>query len=249
MSSKITGEEFSKFVRSRRTTRDFDPDKEVTEELLNRVLNDAQWAPSWCNVAPYYLCLARGEQKDRIAKELLGKFDAANKAMKGSIIDKAKLYFAGGAPDGDYNCNLKYDSDLQEHRRACGYGLYNKLGIERQDKKGRDEQVRKNFEFFGAPAVFFVFVHGSMGPFSPLDCGFFLQTLLLSAHANGLGTSTQGALAMWGSPVRKEFPDIPSGYKLVCGVSVGYATDHIVNEFNPGRRAPRGSFGFNVEKE
>ena len=60
-----------------------------------------------------------------------------------------------------------------------------------------------------------------------------LQTLMLSAQSHGLATCAQGALATWGSPVRDEF-DIPAGYKLLCGLSMGYASDHNVNAFNPG---------------
>ena len=64
--------------------------------------------------------------------------------------------------------------------------------------------------------------------------GFMLQTLLLSAHARGLGTCAQGALAFWAGPVRAEF-EVPVQYRLVCGVSLGYASDHLVNAFDPGR--------------
>ena len=84
--------------------------------------------------------------------------------------------------------------------------------------------------------VFFVFVQGKMGVFSPLDVGFYLQTLLLSAQARGLGTCAQGSLAMWRSPVQEEFPDVPKDYKLICGVSMGYASTDLINTYNPGRR-------------
>jgi nitroreductase len=69
-----------------------------------------------------------------------------------------------------------------------------------------------------------------------LDAGFMLQTLLLSAHARGLGTCAQGALAMWAGPVRAEF-EVPDHYRLLCGVSIGYASDHVVNEYAPVRPA------------
>ena len=75
-----------------------------------------------------------------------------------------------------------------------------------------------------------------------LDAGIFLQTLMLSAHANGLGTCAQGALATWPTLVRREF-DVPEHYKLICGVSIGYASDHPVNEYNPGRRAAPRAWG------
>lgn len=216
--------------------------KEVDEDILKRILHDAQWAPSWCNVAPYYICLARGEQKERIKSNLLYNFDQSIKAQRGGIFEKLRAYLSGVLPDGDYDTQIKYDDDLKKHRRDCGFGLYNHLGIQRDDKDARNVQVRRNFEFFDAPVVLFVFVHGNMGPFAPLDCGFYLQNLVLSAHANGLGSCVQGALAMWGTPVREEFPDIPDQYKLICGISLGYASTNKINSFNPGRREPRGSF-------
>lgn len=95
--------------------------------------------------------------------------------------------------------------------------------------------------FPGAPVVFFVFVQGNMSVFSPLDVGFYLQTLLLSAQARGLGTCAQGSLAMWRSPVQAEFPDVPKDFKLICGVSMGYASDNIINTYNPGRRDAPGT--------
>jgi nitroreductase len=94
--------------------------------------------------------------------------------------------------------------------------------------------MRRNFEFFGAPTAVFVFVHEGLGAYSVLDAGFMLQTLLLSAHARGLGTCAQGALAMWAGPVREEF-EVPEHYLLLCGVSIGYASDHAVNRYDPGR--------------
>lgn len=79
-----------------------------------------------------------------------------------------------------------------------------------------------------------MFVHSGLRAFSVLDAGIFVQTLMLSAHAHGLGTCAQGALATWAGPVREAF-DIPKPYKLICGVSMGYPSEHAVNGFNPGR--------------
>ena len=227
---------FSEFVRSRRSCRDFEA-KDVDEALLREVLDDAKWAPSWCNTSPYHIVMARGAQKDRIKEKLLAKYDAAM-AAKG-VFGKLGLWLTGGAPDGDYDNQLSYTPELNVHRKACGFGLYDLLGIKKDDMAARNEQVRKNFEFFGAPVVFFVFVQGDMGVFSPLDAGFYLQNLLLSAHARGLATCAQGALATWKSPIVEEFP-IPKGYKLICGVSMGYASSHVINTFNPGRRDVNG---------
>jgi nitroreductase len=111
------------------------------------------------------------------------------------------------------------------------------LGIGRKDHAAREAQMRKNFEFFGAPTAIFMFVHSGLREFSVLDAGIFLQTLMLSAHAHGLGTCAQGALATWAGPVRAAF-QIPPNHKLICGVSIGYPSAHPVNQYDPGRGAP-----------
>ena len=70
-----------------------------------------------------------------------------------------------------------------------------------------------------------------------LGTGIYLQTLMLSAHAHGLATCAQGAKATCAGPVRQVF-DIPAPYRLICGVSIGYASEHAVNGYNRGRAAP-----------
>jgi nitroreductase len=182
------------------------------------VIDDALAAPSWSNTQPYRLAVASGDRADRIRDGL------------------ARRIADGVVPDSDFEIPLAYPEDLQERRRATGFGLYEVLGIERSDRAARDRQMLRNFEFFGAPTAIFAFVHEGLGAYSVLDAGFMLQTLLLSAHVRGLGTCAQGALAVWTGPVRAEF-EVPEVYRLVCGVSIGYASHHPVNEFAPGRPA------------
>jgi len=59
-----------------------------------------------------------------------------------------------------------------------------------------------------------------------------MQTLMLAAKARGLDTCAQGFLAFWSQPIRDEFK-VPDGYKLLCGMSLGYAADSDTNEFVP----------------
>lgn len=232
--------DFGQLVRSRRSVRDFLPDA-IPDDLLERVLADATWAPSWSNTQPYYLAVASGPVRDRISAGLCDRFDKGMAAQSGGPLAKLTLLITRtGLPDGDFDTNLTYPDELQPYRRKTGFGLYNVLGIERGDKAARTRQMRKNFEFFGAPTAIFVFVHEGLKEFAVLDAGILLQTLMLSAQANGLATCAQGALATWPGPVRQEF-NVPEHYKLICGVSIGYASDHDVNGFNPGRRElPRG---------
>ncbi len=232
--SMTDADTFSRLIRTRRSTRDFSPTA-IPGELLKTVLEDANWAPSWSNTQPYRVAVASGELRDRLCAELCELFDLGMAAQKGGLWAKLKLLLnRRGIPDGDFSTQFEYPDDLQPRRRATGGGLYEVLGIGRKDMAARDRQMRRNFEFFGAPTVLFLFAHKGLHEFSALDAGVFLQTLMLSAHAHGLASCAQGALATWAGPVRAVFR-IPPQYQLICGVSLGYASGTPVNQYNPGR--------------
>lgn len=224
----------AEIIRARRSVRDFLPDA-IPQAVLDSVLADANCSPSWSNTQPYRIAIASGEIKNQLKAELCARFDIGMKAQRGGLVGKLRLLATRrGLPDGDFKINFEYPQELQPARRATGHKLYELLGIGRKDHAAREDQMRKNFEFFSAPTVIFLFVHQGLREFSVLDAGIYLQTLMLSAHANGLATCAQGALATWGGPVREKF-DVPEHYKLICGVSIGYASQHPVNQFNPGR--------------
>ncbi len=234
--SAVEAAVLSALIRSRRSVRDFLP-RPIPQEVLDAVLEDASWAPSWSNTQPYRVAVASGALRDRLAAELCGLFDRGMAAQHGGALAKFKLLLTRkGLPDGDFATQFTYPNDLQTRRRETGRGLYDLLGIGHHDRAARDRQMRRNFEFFGAPTALFLFAHRGLREFSVLDAGVYLQTLMLAAQARGLATCAQGALATWAGPVREAF-DIPAPYRLICGVSIGYASAHVVNGFNPGRAA------------
>lgn len=231
---KFNAESFSDFVASRRTTRDFLPTP-VPQELIDTLLTDAMTAPSWSNTRPYLIATAQGEVRDRISKEFLARWEQASKALGGGLLAKAKLFITRyGLPTSDYKVNRVYPKELQPRSARVGAELYALLGVNRKDQKARQAQWARNYEFFGAPVSFFVFTHSGLGEYSVSDAGLFMQNLMLSAHAHGLGTCAQGASAVWADAVRAEF-DVPEGYKLLCGIALGYPSDHTVNGFKADR--------------
>ena len=235
METSLDPTAFTALVRARHSTRDFRSDP-VPEELLQRVLDDACWAPSWTNTQPYFLAIASGEVRDRLAAHYLRLFDASLPAQRGSKRALVRMLLTRrGYPDGDFRTWKRYPATLQPYRLKIGRELYEHLGIDRGDRAARDAQWRRNCEFFGAPSVAFVFAHRGLLPFSAQDAGLMLQTLLLSAQANDLATCPLGVLATWRTPVDAEF-EIPEDYVLLTGVAIGYASDAPVNAFRAGRR-------------
>lgn len=227
---------FSSFISSRRSIRDFRPEP-IPDEVLQRVLDDAKWGASWTNTQPYFLAIASGARRDRLRDAYLRLFDESLPVQHKRPWALIKTFFLRkGYPDGDFKTWQSYPKELQPYRFKVGRELYAHLGIGRGDRAARDAQWRRNCEFFGAPTVVLVFVHEGLLPFSAQDAGIMLQSLMLSAHANGLGTCALGVLATWRSPADQEFA-IPKHYKLITGLAIGYASDSPINTFNAGRRA------------
>lgn len=234
MGVAITPEQWQEFVASRRTTRDF-LSTPVPDELIDQLLTDAMTAPSWSNTRPYLVGIAKGQQRDRIASELLRRWDAAARALRDGLWGKIRLLITrAGLPTSDYKVFRPYPKELVPRQQRVGAELYGLLGIKRDDQKARQAQWARNYEFFGAPVELFIFTHSGLGEYSVSDAGLFMQNLMLSAHARGLGSCAQGAVALWADPIRKEF-NIPRGYKLLCGIAIGYPSDHKVNSFQAER--------------
>ncbi|HEX4917957.1 MAG TPA: nitroreductase [Limnobacter sp.] len=225
--------EFIDTLRQRHSVRAFDS-KPVPTEVLDRLLSQAALSPSWSNTHPYRIALATGEVLEELRSELYARFQETIKLQRGGKLAQIKglLTRSKGIPDGDVKPVVNYPKDLQARRVECGKGLYGVLGVARDDLKARDQAMAENFRMFGAPAAAFVFVHEGVGIYSALDAGIFLQSLMLAATNEGLGTCAQGALGLFRSPLDKHF-DIPKQYKLLCGVAIGYELNVPVNKFQP----------------
>jgi len=222
------------FVASRRTTRDF-LDKAVPQELIDQLLTDAMTAPSWSNTRPFLVGVASGDRRDRISKEFLNRWEAASAALRPGLMGKLKLFVTRyGLPKSDYRVFRPYPKDLKPRQQKIGADLYGFIDIKREDRQKRQAQWGRNYEFFGAPVSLFIFTHSGLGEYSVSDAGLFMQNLMLSAHAHGLGSCPQGASALWAEPVRKEFK-VPKHYKLLCGIALGYPSTDKINKFEAER--------------
>lgn len=224
---------FQEVNQKRRSIRDF-LDKPVSQKIINEILKDALEAPSSSNTQPFKVVVATGKTLEKIGNELTKKYKASLTLRKKNIFGKlltAKKF--GLKPNSVYKTiQGKYPGIYQDRRIKTAIGLYKVLGIKREDKKRRDEEMTKNFYFFGAPAAIWIFTDPKMKYTALVDSGIFMQNLMLSATSKGLGTCPQGALNLWRGPVDEYF-NVPKGYELVCGLSLGYPSDAKVNSYRP----------------
>ena len=115
----------------------------------------------------------------------------------------------------------KLKEPYRTSRFELGEQMYELLGIPREDKNARINQVMKNFEFFGAQCAFFCFVDRQMGPPQWSDLGMFLQTFMLLAQEEGLDTCAQEAWSMKHESVSEYLKANPEDI-LFCGMCIGY---------------------------
>lgn len=167
------------------------------------------------------VAVASGELRDRISSALVQR-----------LRESAELPGQGANPD--YTHVIPYPEGLIERSQRVGKGIYDTLEIDRTDKAARFKFLERNYEFFGAPTALFFFTHRGLDHFGTLDLGLYMQTVMLAAKARGIGTCAQGYLGNYPDIIREEF-EISDDYALVCGMSIGYPSDHPINSWKAER--------------
>ena len=178
-------------------------DKEVPQDVLNRIFEIAQKSPSNCNVQPWKVYVASGELKDLLRKQMVE--NTAN----------------GVTPNPDYEYRGDFIDEYRTRQVECAVALYSKMGIERHDKEGRMRAVLRNFEFFDAPYIAFIGMDAKFGTTVAIDVGMWAQTLMLTMVAFGLHSCPMGTMRNYPDLVREAF-DIEDGTKILFGISFGY---------------------------
>ena len=208
----------SKAIASRRSIRSF-LSLPVSNQSISKLLIEACRAPSGGNLQPWRVWVVSGDP--------LKKFiaDIANK-IKESPMGEGTEY-------NIYPPNLK--DPYESRRREVGRSMYEVLNIPKEDKAGRLNQFKRNFEFFGAPVAIFFAIDRQMQEGQWSDLGMFMQSIMLLAREEGLHTAPQEAWAIWYKTVNK-FLDIPTDLMLFCGMGIGYADeDDPINTFRSKR--------------
>ena len=203
-------------IKERKSIRAF-TDKEVSRELLTEIIDAAKWSPSYKNSQPWEVVVVSKEKKKKLSEKLLALLDENVEAQPDFI-----------PPVSWPEREQTQISRLFAMRKEA-------TGIDVSDPKFIPMAKKANFNFYGAPHAIYLFQDNSLSSWSIFDMGLFAQSLMLAAHAKGLGTVPQ-AFATDYAPQIKEFLDIPESKRLVLGISIGWPnTDSPFNQFRPGR--------------
>ena len=194
-------------IVSRQSIRAFLPTP-VPRETIVDLLRVAARAPSGTNIQPWKVHVVVGETKAELTRRITAVFDDREENAKHT---REYAYY----PE-------KWVSPYVDRRRKIGWDMYGLLGIGKGDFEKTHAQHGRNYAFFDAPVGMMLTMDRSMERGSLIDCGMFLQSLMIAARARGLDTCPQAAFLEY-HRVIAEVLALPANEMLVCGLSLGWA--------------------------
>lgn len=204
----------------RRSLRAFLP-KAVPQEMIADLLLAAGRAPSGTNTQPWHVHVLQGQTRDKLVNEVCKAFDANQPH----------------SPLEYHYYPEKFFEPYLARRRKVGWDLYGLLGIAKGDVEKTRVQHRRNYELFDAPVALMFSIDRRLATGSWLDCGMFIQNVMLAARARGLETCPQAAWIDYHETVRAVIGLDPE-HTLICGMALGYADhDALVNTLVTERAA------------
>ena len=189
-------------IQTRHSVRAF-KSTPVPDDVIHQILKAASNSPSYMNTQPWEVAVVTGTKRDELSRQLY------------------ELASSGVEPHPDIPLPKGWPPGLAQRAKSHNMKRLQLLGIRPDDEPKKRELLLANFKFYGAPCVLFLFMDKTLGSWSILDMGIFTQSILLAAHACGLGACPQATLTWYPDTVRK-FLGIPESKLLVLGISIGY---------------------------
>ncbi len=196
--------------------------KPVPKEIQEKILEAAAMTPSGANMQPWVVyVISNKDVLDKIGEDIISHIDA------GGDIDQFIQYYP-----------IKWINPYKRRRITTGAGLYKLLEVDRKDEERRKELWHDNYRWFGAQTVFFVctdksLIDGAQGAL--IDCGAYMQSIMLAAQAFGIDSCPQGSTTEYGKIIAKTL-DLPDNLALLYSVVLGYEdTAAVQNTYQPER--------------
>jgi nitroreductase len=207
--------EVQEALLGRRSIRAFRPDT-IPAAVIRDILDLARWAPSFANTQPWEFTVVGGGVLAELRRRLR---EAAAADPQG----KPELPW----PD----LSEKYHA----RRKAVGLAVFKALNLPVGDKTAKEEWRLQGVGFFNAPHLIVISMDACFSAWGMYDVGAVAQTIMLAAHARGLGTCPQAA------PIRhpwvfREVLGMPPDKQVVLAMPFGYPEpDAPVNRFQRTR--------------
>ncbi len=217
MQTESLAQAIEEIITARRSVRGFLPTP-VPRDTVEKIFTLAQRTPSNCNTQPWITHVVSGDKLETLRQKM----------PENTMMGKMTL---------DYPYSGKYDGVYKERQYDAAAQMYNAVGIGREEKQKRMEVFMRNYHFFNAPHVAFLFLPEPFSIREAADVGMYAQSLMLTLTAFGLGSCPQTSLGFHADLVR-EVLDVNPLNKLLFGISFGYEDKNDpINNTRMGRAA------------
>lgn len=195
-------------------------DKKVPKETLTEILKAAGMTPSGANMQPWITYAISNE-------DVLKKVgDAIITTMNEGVLNDQFIQY--------YPVN--WVNPYKKRRVVTGAGLYKLMEVDRKDNDTRIKMWHDNFRWFGASTVIFVFtdkanIENAQGAL--IDCGAYMQSIMLAAQEFGIDSCPQGSTTEFGKVVARVL-EVPENQALLYSVVLGYSDENAkINSYQP----------------
>ncbi|MCW8895965.1 MAG: nitroreductase [Sulfurimonas sp.] len=196
--------------------------KPVARDIQEKILKAAQMTPSGANMQPWITyAISDTDVLKNIGDAIIDKMNS------GVEHEQFIQYYP-----------LNWVAPYKKRRLETGVGLYKLMGVDRKDYDTRTKMWHNNFRWFGAQTVFFIFtdkanIDGAQGAL--IDCGAYMQTIMLAAQEFGVDSCPQGSTTEFGKVVA-DVLNTPENLALLYSVVLGYEDkDAKINSYKPER--------------
>lgn len=187
-------------VASRRSIRAFS-ERPVAYDLIRAILDQARMAPSGCNFQPWEAIVLTGDPLRSLQEHLLVS-----------------------APDDPMEYDFSAPGTVEKYQGrlySLGTGMYNSMGIARDQKEERAQFMRRNLVGFGAPVLLLCHFPKMMKEPQWSDVGMWLQTIMLLLRGEGLDSCPQEYMGVFGRTIKSKL-GLSDDTLLFCGLAIGW---------------------------
>lgn len=192
--------------------------KPVPTDLIEKIIADSLWAPSWGNTQTWKIFVLTGNSLEQFKQE------------------NRDMLLAGKKSKTDIPMPTSWPDEYKSRYRDIGRRVLDAVSIERQDMEGRNRYYGQMFSFFNAPALLLFTVDKKIAlEYAMLDVGLILQTICLLAQGQGLGTCILAASVNY-PEISRKICSIPDSQRIIMGVALGWPdSSNPVNQFERKR--------------
>jgi len=206
-------------LKNRSSKRAYTNEK-IPKDILEKILVAAGHTPSGANMQPWTTyAISNDETLKKVGDAIIEKMD------EGVVHDQFIQYYP-----------VHWTNPYKKRRIITGAGLYKHMDVDRKDDATRLEMWKDNFRWFGASTVIFVFtdkanIDEAQGAF--IDCGGYMQSIMLAAQEFGIESCPQGSTTEFGKIIARTL-EIPDNLALLYSVVLGYEDkESKINQYQP----------------